>query len=159
MKIKTSTGVVILVVFAGFAFWAFMPSAGGTSAPLSAATGALVNAVKGPQPIRIKETIRIEAGKGKSLSFEFPKTPGRLYGHWSASGVSTQIKGATDDTLVAFKLVGPNNESLQNLDHLTSGNFDIHITSPGRYTFTLDNAGILRASDRVVEIEATYKPD
>ena len=45
------------------------------------------------------------------------------------------------------------------LDKPTSGNFDIHITSPGRYTFVLDNGGIIRRSARSVEIDAMYKPD
>src|SRR5437867_2107101 len=57
--------------------------------------------------IPVKVSMKIEAGDGETHSFEFPQTPGRLYGSWSSKGASANIKGATDDTLVAFKLIGP----------------------------------------------------
>lgn len=148
-KVSTSAGAVIIAGLALCVWW--YGTHGGNNAVRAA--------VKGPQPIKIKQKMTVEAGKGQQLSYEFPKTPGRLYGHWSSKGISAQIKGANDDTLVAFQLIGPNNDKLQDLGKATGGNFDIRINSPGRYTFVFDNQGIIRSSARVAEIEATYQPD
>src|SRR5437660_455444 len=134
MKIKTSAGVLIIIV-ALFVFWYLLMPNRDKGTHLSGAVAAVNNAIHGPQPIPVKDSATVEAGKGRTCSYEFPKTPGRLFGHWSSKGKSAQIRGATDDTIVAFQLIGPNNNILHNLDHATGGNFDIRIDSPGRYTF------------------------
>jgi len=150
MKQRSIVGVFVLAGLLA-AIWFFTPARKVLSKASAAATGS--------QPIPVKETMTVEPGKIQTFGCEFPNTPGRLYGTFHVAGSSAKIKGATDDTLIAFKLIGPNNETLQKLDKPTSGNFDIHITSPGRYTFVLDNGGIIRRSARSVEIDAMYKPD
>lgn len=113
------------------------------------------------EPIRVKQTIRIEPNYERTWPFSPPggKFPGRLSGHWSCQGKTAGIPGAHDDSLVSFKLVGPDNRTIQRLDHPNGGNFDIRFDGPGVYTFTFNNGGILRSSARVVEFDGTYQPD
>jgi hypothetical protein len=158
MNIKISAGgLIVAAILTGH--WYFSTPAPDKAAQVSSAATAIADVVAGQQTIPLKQTVTVEPGRFATYSWEFSKTPGRLYGSWISQGRSANIRGATDDTLVSFKLVGANNEILQNLDHPASGNFDIHITSPGRYTFWMGNTGMLRSSSRVVTIDATYKPD
>jgi hypothetical protein len=112
-------------------------------------------------PVPLKETLRIEPNYEKVWPLSAPggKFPGRLTGHWSCRGKTAGIAGAHDDSLVSFKLVGPDNKTIQQAPRPTDGNFDIRIDGPGVYTFTFNNGGVLRSSARVVEFEATYQPD
>jgi hypothetical protein len=114
-----------------------------------------------PQPIRVAETITVKPGQQMEWSLATPggRAPGLLQGSWTAHGASANIKGANDDTLVGFTLRGPDNVSIQHLDHPTSGNFSIRYEKPGTYTFIFDNGGIIRSSARQVQIEGTYHPD
>lgn len=113
------------------------------------------------QPIDIRESIRIEPNYEQPWRFSPPdgKFPGRLTGHWSCRGATAGISGAHDDSLVAFKLVGPDNTTIQQTKKPIDGNFDIRCDGPGVYTFVFNNAGILRSSARVVEFDGTYQPD
>lgn len=113
------------------------------------------------QPIPFKDRVEIAAARGAVYNVTPPggKVPGRLYGRWTSKGVSAGIRGAKDDTLVGFKIVGPDNTLVEKLDHPTGGNFNIRFDTPGVYTFTFDNSGIIRSSARVVEIDGTYQPD
>lgn len=113
-------------------------------------------------PIPIKHTIKIEPNYIQTWTFSAvaSKVPGRLYGHWSCQGKSAGIRGAHNDTLVSFKLVGPDNRVIvQEPKHPVEGNFDVRIDSPGVYTFEFNNGGIIRSSARVVKVDATYQPD
>ena len=103
------------------------------------------------------EDVRVE-GMVWTLSFKPDKTPGRLTGHWASFGKAHNIKGATDDTLVAFEIKGSDNRILQKLDYPTDGNFDIKY-SGGDITFVFDNQGIVRNSDRDVTLTGSYQPD
>lgn len=113
------------------------------------------------QAIPVRETIRIDANSVQKWPFHPPgdKFPGRLLGHWTCRGKAAGVQGAKDDTLVAFKLIGPDAKTIQQLDHSTSGNFDIRFNGPGVYTFEFNNGGVFRSSARVVEIDGTYQPD
>ena len=137
-------------------------SAGGWLAihQTSAAAPAVSRLADAPAPTPIKETIQVEAKKNATYTFTAPagKIPGRLYGRWTCKGKSADIKGAHDDKLVGFKLIGPDNKVIMKLDHPEFGNFDIKIDGPGAYTFEFDNSGIIRNSGRVVEIDGKYEP-
>lgn len=112
-------------------------------------------------PIPIKEKIQIPANYEQTWPLSAPggKYPGRLSGHWYSRGKTAGIPGAVSDSLVSFKLVGPDNRTIQRMDHPTEGNFDIRFDGPGVYTFIFNNGGILRSSARVVEFDGTYQPD
>jgi hypothetical protein len=122
-----------------------------------ASPAALVTA----SPIPVTDRLNIEAGKGMTYSVTPPqgKVPGWLSGRWTCKGKSAGIKGAHDDSLVAFKIVGPDNKVIEKLDHQGCGNFKLRFDGPGAYTFVFDNSGIIRSSARVVEIDGTYQPD
>jgi len=112
-------------------------------------------------PVPINQTVTIASGKEIDWTFSAPagKTPGVFQGHWTCRGKSADIKGATDDTLVAFKLLDPNNKVVQHDDHAVTGNFKVHCDDSGTYTLVFDNSGIIRSSDRNVVIDASYQPD
>lgn len=113
-------------------------------------------------PIPIKQTLEIEPNYVQPWTFAAPagKVPGRLYGRWSCQGKGAGLRGAHDDTLVSFKLIGPDNKVIVNEPkHPIDGNFDVRIDSPGEYTFEFNNGGIIRSSARVVKVDATYQPD
>lgn len=113
-------------------------------------------------PIPIKQTLKIEPNYIQPWTFAAPagKVPGRLWGRWSCQGKSAGLRGAHDDSLVSFKLVGPDNKVIsQQPKHPWEGNFDVRIDSPGVYTFEFNNGGIIRSSARVVKVDATYQPD
>lgn len=112
-------------------------------------------------PVPIKQAIRVEPNRVMTWPISAPdgKFPGRLYGHWTCRGKAAGIQGAHDDSLVAFKLVGPDNRIIQQSNHPFEGNFDLHVTGPGVYTFEFSNAGLLRSSARVIEFDGTYQPD
>jgi hypothetical protein len=126
---------------------------------VTAATPAVSRLADAPAPT-IKETIQVEARKNVTHTFTAPagKIPGRLTGRFTVKGKSAGIKGAHDDKLVGFKLVGPDSKVLLKLDHPEFGNFDVKIDSPGAYTFEFDNTGIIRNSARTVELEGNYQP-
>src|SRR5882672_4642004 len=108
MKIaRALIGVVILVGLALGGWW-FLSRKTGVPSPGS---------VLAPSPIAYKEKLTIEAGKFMNYTISAPngKAPGRLYGRWMSRGSSAGVKGATDDTLVGFKLVGPDNKVLEKL--------------------------------------------
>jgi hypothetical protein len=147
---KSLTRLVVLGVVIVGAWWALSRTTGIIS-PKAAIAEARSRA--------INQTFSVQAGYEHTYAVEFRNIPGRLSGHWSSQGKSAGIKGATDDSLVAFKLIGPNNNTLHNLDHQNGGNFDVRIDSPGRYTFAFDNSGIIRSSARNVSLDATYQPD
>jgi hypothetical protein len=156
MKRKSTlvgTLVICAVIVGGWWFASRKTSIASPAAALKAAVSA--------EPIPVKRTIRIEPNHVQEWPFSPPggKVPGRLYGHWSCQGKTAGIAGAHDDSLVSFKLVGPDNKTIQELDHPTDGNFDIRFDSPGIYTFEFNNGGIVRSSARVVEFEGTYQPD
>ena len=148
----TTLGVcaVILVVWWFVSRKTIMPS------PVAAFQAAVT-----AEPIHLREKIRVDANYEQPWRFTPPggKYPGRFTGHWSCRGKTAGISGAHDDTLVAFTLVGPDNRTIQKLDHPTDGNFDIRLDGPGGYTFMFNNCGILRSSARVVQFEGTYQPD
>lgn len=122
-----------------------------------ASPAALVTAA----PIPVTDRLTIEAGKGMTYSVTPPhgKVPGWFTGRWTCKGKSAGIKGAHDDSLVAFKIVGPDDKVIEKLDHQGRGNFKLRFDGPGAYTFVFDNSGIIRSSARVVEIDGTYQPD
>jgi len=156
-KTKASIGLGIIGGVALGVWFCIAPRGATLSVPNVAS--AVMQAVSGPLKQSIHESVTIQAGRAYTLSYEFPRTPGRLYGSWGCRGSSAGIRNATDDTLVAFKLIGPNDEILQRVDYQAEGNFDIRINSPGRYTFVLDNGGIVRMSPRVAQIDAMYESD
>ena len=133
---STWIGVVIIGAMAFGIWWFITPE--GQSVKLPNVASAMSQMVKQPEPKTLKETFKVEPGKVREFYIEFREIPGRFYDSWSARGASAKISGANDDTLVRFKLLGPNNETLQDLDH--------------PYTFVMDNGGILRMSERVVAI-------
>ncbi len=108
----------------------------------------------GKQTVQINDTIDIPANKVGTFKVEAKKAS-MLVGNWTSKGSTANVKGATDDTLVDFRLLGPNNEVLQKLDHPIEGNFSIDITKPGIYTFEFNNTGIVRSSGRNVTIKGT----
>jgi len=112
-----------------------------------------------PGPVPISESIAVEPNTSTLYRFEVKPEglPGRLSGHWTSRGKSAGIAGATDDTLVGFWIKDPNNQIVQYLDHQFEGNFSLSVAVPGTYTFEFGNAGILRSSKRVVELEGQYE--
>lgn len=113
-----------------------------------------------PLPVRHSDTVKPNFVHTYTLDISADHVPGTLSGSWDCKGKSAGIKGAIDDTLIAFRLKGANNEVLQQMpDHPRSGNFSLRVTRPGRYTFEFDNGGILRATPRQVSIDGTYQPD
>ena len=141
---------VILVVWWFVSRKTIMPS------PAAAFKAAVV-----AEPIHVKEKIQVERNLEKAWPCLPPggKFPGKLTGRWTCKGKSAAIAGAHDDNLVSFKLLAPDNKTLQQLDHPTAGNFEIRFDGPGAYTFVFNNAGGGHSSARVVEFEGTYQPD
>jgi hypothetical protein len=113
-------------------------------------------ALRGPEKIR--RTITVEPNYAYVYTLEFPvgKVPGRLVGSWRAMGRSANLEGAADDTLIRFRLLGPNNEVVQTLERPTHGSFSVLVSTPGQYTFEFDNRGLIRSSKRLVSLEAEY---
>jgi len=146
--------VLVIVVAAIFGAWYFM--------------GRKFIAVPSPKqiltaaPVPINQTTTIASGHEFDWTFSAPagKTPGVFQGHWTCSGKTAAIKGATDDTLIAFRILDPNNKIIQHDDdHPMGGNFKIDCDDSGSYTLVFDNSGIIRSSARNVVINATYQPD
>jgi hypothetical protein len=156
MNWKGRLGSTLGIFAAILGVWWFVSRKTMIPSPAAAFT-AIVKA----EPITIQETIRIQPDSEKMWNFSAPagKYPGRLTGHWTCRGKSAGILSAHDDSLVSFKLVGPDNRTIQHLDHPTAANVDIRVDGPGVYTFTFNNGGILRPSARVVEFDGTYQPD
>ncbi len=73
-------------------------------------------------------------------------------------GISANVNGAADDTLVGFTLTAPDNKIVQKLDHPVTGNFAVRYEG-GVYTFTFNNQSIIRSSARIVTLQGTYQPD
>ncbi|HZK82463.1 MAG TPA: hypothetical protein VFC46_15380, partial [Humisphaera sp.] len=111
-------------------------------------------------PITGKETVTIRRGKlyNLPLSFEPNITPGRLTGHWESEGKSAHLRGANDDTIVAFTIRDSKNARVVQQLHTVSGKFDARYDG-GVYTLTFSNADLLRSSARNITIEWTYQPD
>jgi hypothetical protein len=111
-------------------------------------------------PLSVKEKIDIAARTNATYVFTAPsgKFPGRFHGRWICKGKSAGITGAHDDSLVKFKLIGPDSETIETLDHPSLEDFDVTIENAGSYTFEFFNTGIIRSSARIVELEGTYQP-
>jgi hypothetical protein len=149
-KLAASLAVVAVLAVAG---WWFV---GRKTAVASPAT------FLSASPTPVKETIRVEANHVATYTLTPPegKVPGWLTGHWTCAGKSAGIDGATDDTLIGFKIIGPDNKVIDKAGHHpTSGNFKVRIDGPGAYIFAFDNSGIIRSSARVVALNGTYQPD
>jgi hypothetical protein len=114
-----------------------------------------------PEPTLVKHSLQVAQGKTQEWAFEPPrrKTPGRLFGTWSSKAASPVKTIGSDDTLASFQIRGSKNETLHTLERSTGANFDVRVEEPGKYTFWFDNGGLVRRSDRVIEIDATYQPD
>jgi hypothetical protein len=69
------------------------------------------------------------------------------------------ITGATDDSLAAYDLRGPQNRVILDQRDPTSANFDFHTDVPGVYTFEFFNRGFLRNSARNIDFHRTFQPD
>ena len=110
--------------------------------------------------IPLNNTITVPAGKEYKLAVSYPqdRSPGWLRGTWTVGGTSAGVRGAMDDTLVSYSLIGPDDSIIDRQDHPTSGNFSVRYTG-GVYTFMFDNGGVFRSSPRVVTIEGSYQPD
>lgn len=111
--------------------------------------------------LSLTKEFRVRANRVYELRVSKPdgKGPWHLHGHWKCQGRSADIEGATDDTLVRFALRGPDDKVVEELKHPVSGNFSIHFTEPGTYTFIFDNSGIIRSSARLITVEGTFEPD
>lgn len=112
--------------------------------------------------ISVKQTLHIEPNRATTFNFVVPKdrVPGFLLGEWKSLGKSAGIAGATDDTLIAFRIIGPGKQIIEKQDHHPlAGSFKIRIDSPGQYNFIFDNSGIIRSSAREVEITGAYQPN
>lgn len=113
-----------------------------------------------PQPVRSSDSVKPNFIGTYTLDFRTDQVPGMLTGSWRSQGKTAGIKGAMDDTLIAFRLKGPNNEVLQQQqDHPTSGNFSVRVMRAGRYTFEFDNSGLIRSTSRQYSLDGTYQPD
>jgi hypothetical protein len=110
--------------------------------------------------LHIERTFKIKAGRMCELRLSSPDKVRKwhLHGHWTCKGVSAEIDGATDDTLVHFVLRGPDDKVIEQRNHPTSGNFSVNYDEPGTYTFVFDNSGIIRSSSREVEFEGRFDP-
>ena len=111
--------------------------------------------------VRVERKFKVKAGRAYELRLSSPDNGKRwhFHGHWICKGVSADIDGATDDTLVRFVLRGPDDKVVEELDHHpTSGNFSVNYDEPGTYTFVFDNSGIIRSSSREIEFEGTFDP-
>ena len=114
----------------------------------------------GASVISFEQTLRIEPNRATTFNFIAPKVPGFLYGEWKSVGKSAGIAGATDDTLIAFKIVGPDKKIIEKDNHHpVSGSFKIRIESAGQYSLIFDNSGIIRSSAREVQVTGIYRPD
>lgn len=112
--------------------------------------------------ILIRQTLRIEPNRASTFNFIAPidRVPGFLSGEWKSVGKSAGIAGARDDTIIAFKLIGPDKKIIEMQDHHpVAGSFKIRIDKPGQYTFNFDNSGIVRSSAREVRVDGSYQPD
>ena len=113
-------------------------------------------------PITVKQTFHIEPHHVTTFNFVPPKdkVPGILSGEWKSVGKSAGIAGAKDDTLIAFKIIGPGKTIIEKQDHHpVGGGFKIRIDSSAQYTLIFDNSGIVRSSAREVQLNGTYQPD
>jgi hypothetical protein len=153
--VSTAAGIIIIGAMA-LAGWWFVSRKTGIASPAAVLKSAVT-----AEPIPVMTKLRIEAGKGMTYTVSAPgnKVPGRLYGRWTSQGKTAGIKGATDDSLVGFRLVGPDNKVVEKSDHPSAGNFNLRFDAPGNYTFEFDNAGVVRSTARVVEFDGTYQPD
>jgi hypothetical protein len=130
---------------------------------MARATGAkptpLVNAITGRTPIILDDKFTVNQNYVMNKTLNIDRVPGLLVGNFLARGKSVGIKGAQDDTLVAFHILGPNNQRLNELDHPIRGNFSIRVTSPGTYTLVFSNGGIIRSTAREVTLDGKYQPE
>ena len=141
-------GLFTLVAIAAIAFgcwWFFARQTGMVPLPAQ---------VFQAKPIPVSKTFTVDAGRQITWTLPPPqgKTPGTFQGQWSSCGKSAGIKRATDDTLVGFRLLGPNSNTIQSLDHPTSGNFSARYDGSGSYTLVFDNSGFVRSSAREVTL-------
>jgi hypothetical protein len=149
-RVAASLAIVAVLAVAG---WWFISRKTAVASPTS---------IVAASPIPVRDTLRVEANHAMTYTLTPPqgKLPGWLSGRWTCTGKSAGIKGANDDSLIGFSIVGPDNNVIEKLDrHPTSGNFKLRFDGPGAYTFTFDNSGIIRSSARVVELSGTYQPD
>jgi hypothetical protein len=142
--LRTMTLAMVAVCIAVIAF--VQPAVRGDAAPDNA--------------LRVARTFKVKVGRAYELRLSSPDKTRRwhLHGHWTCRGVSAEVGGATDDTLVRFVLRGPDDKIIETRDHPTSGNFSVNYDEPGTYTFVFDNSGIVRSSSREVEFEGTFDP-
>jgi hypothetical protein len=154
MKALQAIVVLIVILAMGYAGWWYV----------SRRTDAIPTPaqVLGTTPVKVDETFTVESNHQASWTFAPPvgKSPGLLEGRWMCQGKSAGIHGAADDTLIAFKLLDPNNNVLQaQPDHPVQGNFSVRCDGTGNLTFIFDNTGIIRSSSRQIHLEGTYRPD
>lgn len=122
-------------------------------------------------PIAIHETIRVAAGQELHYQLRFDSAPGRLHGQWRSSREDyvmkdvagneiSKTKSGLTDSLVGFRILGPDGRVLHQQQESTSlGYFDIKVTRTGLHTVVLNNAGAFRSTPRSVEISAIYDLD
>ncbi len=153
---KKYTGAIALLIIGAVVVGGFLWCAKHPTAVNAALSGKSAERKSFP----ISDAITIQPGYVQTLRYSFPadKTPGKFQGYWQVEGKSGHLKGATDDTLTGFSLLGPNNDALQKLTSPTSGNFSIRYEG-GMYTFSFENSGFLRSSPRTVTFTGTYQPD
>lgn len=143
MKFKSpALFAVLLLLGLGGVAWFFLRSQG------VASPAALLK----PQPVPFRSSFDVKPNYSQSYSLDFKASdvPSRVTGEWTSR--RPPGAGGLDDTLVAFKLKGPNNENLQTLDHPTGGTFSFSVKTPGTYTFVFDNSGVIRMTPRHIEI-------
>jgi hypothetical protein len=153
MKNRTNlySGLGICAVVVLGVWWYNAPKGAKLSLPNVAA--GWVHAVNGPTKQPVKWETTVPATRVATYTYEFYK-PAHFYGSWSSLGATAGIKGAADDCLVSCELRGPDDKVLQKWGHANGGNFEVTVPAPGRYTFVLNNSGLVRNSARKVSIDA-----
>jgi hypothetical protein len=162
MKVLQVIGLLTVIAAVGYGGWWFVSRQSNTVPPPSQVFSSTPGQILKPPPLRVNQDFTVESRHQMTWTFAPPagKTPGLLQGRWTSQGKSAGLRGANDDTLIAFKLLGPNDNIIQQQpDHPVGGNFSVRCEGPGNLTFVFDNGGIIRSSSRQVHIEGTYQAD
>jgi hypothetical protein len=153
---KSAKGILVTVfVLIGIivtVWFVFARSTGAKTAPM-------VNVLTGKPPIILDDKFTVNQNYVMNHKLNIERAPGMLTGNFYARGKTIGIKGAQDDTLVGFHILGPNSQKLNVLDHPVRGNFSLRVTAPGTYTLVFDNGGIIRSTPREVTLEGKYQPE
>jgi hypothetical protein len=107
-------------------------------------------------PQQIRQEFVVPGGSVQPYTFT-ASGPGTLVGRWRSSGKGT---GALDDTIQQFRLTDPSDRMLESSAvKASAGQFVVHLSERGGYTFFFDNAGLFRANARRVFLEAEFRAD